>query len=381
VGRFRQQLVNLVALMIAIDLAAGVVALAARSDRAPAVTAAQRANAVPASAGASRHATGAQSGSVLAGGSFTRRRRSSSTARPTAEAAAGTIGTSGTNGTIGTSGTSGATGTKGFPPPSAAGTASLRPGTGATGGSSSSRTKPAAPAAGQPTTTAPSGSPIGSVPDEDTAGTVKPATGADAPPRSDTAPAPASTTATSAPAKATTPSYSSGVWTVVDDPTGDTVVDSSDSPQANPRADIVQTRAANTTKGVGFAVKVAQPGDPTRDPNWASAATLVLWEVDTSGDGKPDFEVEYFVEGGKLVAGVNRLGANGSQAACEAEAGYMSDSYVVGIDPACLGSPASLSFRANIYYATDPNNEKAAVIADVAPDAEGMAGPVRRTAA
>ena len=168
------------------------------------------------------------------------------------------------------------------------------------------------------------------------------------------------------------------MWTVIADATGDTVVDSSRAPQANARADMVQSRATNTTKGIGFAVKVAEPVDPTRDPTWTSAATFVLWEIDTSGDDKPDFELEYFFEGGKLIAGVSRVTSNGPQAACEAEAAYMSESYAVGIDPACLGSPASLSYRATVYYAVDPNNDDS--VTDVSPDG-GMSSPLRRTAA
>ena len=170
------------------------------------------------------------------------------------------------------------------------------------------------------------------------------------------------------------------MWTVIDDASGDTIVDDSGAGQANPRADIVQSRVTNTTKAIGFVVKVAQPVDPTRDPTWNSTATFVLWEVDTSGDGKPDFEIEYFVEGGKLIGGVSRLSGTGSQPACEAEAGYTSESYVVGIDPACLGSPASLSYRATVFYAADPANQNTASITDVAPDG-GLTGPVGRTAA
>lgn len=162
------------------------------------------------------------------------------------------------------------------------------------------------------------------------------------------------------------------------DATGDTVADSSRAPQGNARADMVESRATNTTKAIGFAVKVAEPVDPTRDPTWSSVATFVLWEIDTSGDDKPDFEVEYFLEGGKLIAGVSRVTANGPQAACEAEAGYMSESYVVGVDPACLGSPPSLSYRATVFYAIGPNTEES--ITDVSPDG-GMSTPLRRSAA
>jgi hypothetical protein len=53
---------------------------------------------------------------------------------------------------------------------------------------------------------------------------------------------------------------------------------------------------------------------------------------------------------------------------------------LVGVDPGCLGSPASLSYRASIYYGTDPKNENADVVTDVSPDG-AMSGQVPRTAA
>jgi hypothetical protein len=162
------------------------------------------------------------------------------------------------------------------------------------------------------------------------------------------------------------------------DAAGDTIVDSTQAPQASARADMVESRATNTAKAIGFAVKVADPVDPTRDPTWNSTATFVLWEIDTNGDDKPDFEVEYFLEGGKLVAGVSRVTPNGLQAACEAEAGFMSESYVVGIDPACLGAPAALSYRATVFYAVNATNDDS--ITDASPDG-GMSAPLRRTAA
>ena len=368
-GPFRQQLIHIVACLVAIDVAAGVVAIDARSNKHPAVTTGGRIeHAAPPAAGASDGGgAGARSGGVLAGGSFSKRRRSigQPTSGGSTEAAAATTGAT----------------APAVAPPSGAMPSSTRPPAVSTGGSSQSGTRrPTAPAAGQPATTPASGPAARSTAPAGTqspgqAGPVEegnPPTGA--------APAGTSTTPSSGPPKVSTPSTTSGVWTVIDDPTGDTFVDATRTPQANARADIVQSRGANTTKGIGLAVKVAQPADPTKDPTWASDATFVLWEVDTSGDGKPDFEIEYFVDGGKLIAGVNRVTSSGNQAACEAEAGYMSDNYMVGIDPGCLGTPASLSFRATVYYATDPGNQNADSITDVSPDG-GMSPPVRRTSA
>ena len=362
-GPFRQQLIRVVACLVAINLAIGVVALFARSDSpSTARLAAQSSNAAPPSTRPPGNATVTQSGGILSGGSFSKRRSSKGQTANTA-----------------------ATGTTAAAPSSTATAPSTRPPALSTRGSSPSKARPAAPAAGRSTTTAPSGPAGASTPPPSAATgqptpTGEPATGGDDAPPTGDAPADASTTPTSAPKKTQAPSTTSGVWTVTEDATGDTVIDDKGTAQANVRADIVQSRVANTTKAIGFAVKVAQPGDPLRDPNWASPATFVEWEVDTTGDGTPDFSVQYFVEGGKLVGGVYKAGNTAGQPACEAEAGYTSDSYLAGVDPGCLGSPTSLSYRASIYYTTDPKNENGDVITDASPDG-GMSGPVPRTAA
>jgi hypothetical protein len=366
VGRFREQLIHLVAVLVAVNLAAAVVALDARIDKGPSITSeARRASNAARSAGESGAATATLAGGVLTGGSLGQRRHSS-----------GQV----TTGAPQATGATGATGTTAPAPSPTVTNPPTRPPAASTAGSSPSRARSTAPTAGQPTTTATAGNRSAGPPPPPTA-TPAPSPAPDSPPSSSAPPADEPATGSTSPPKAATPSYSSGVWTVTDDPTGDTFLDdSSRAPQANPRADIVQSRATNTTKAIGLAVKVAQPADPTRDPTWNSTATFVLWEVDTNGDGNPDFEVEYFVEGGKLFAGVSRGSGNARQAACEAEAGYTSESYLVGIDPACLGSPASLSYRATVYYAADPNNQNSASITDVSPDG-GMTGPMRRSAA
>jgi hypothetical protein len=168
-------------------------------------------------------------------------------------------------------------------------------------------------------------------------------------------------------------------WLIVDDPAGDTIEDGSRNARTDGRADILKSAATNKAKGIVLTAQVAQRTDPTRDPNWASASTYMTWELDTNNDGAPDYEVQYFLEDGKLVAGVSRAGQSGGDSACQAEAGYKQDSYAVGIDPACIGSPAAFSYRVTIYYDPDPRNETAEVITDVSPDG-GMSPAVKRSA-
>lgn len=146
------------------------------------------------------------------------------------------------------------------------------------------------------------------------------------------------------------------------------------------RADIVRVVADYTARAVVLAAQVAQPVDPKQDPNWTSDRTYVSWLLDTNGDGVADFEVQYYLASGAPVADVSRAGDTSNTPLCSAEAGYTGDGYTVAVDPACLGGPASVSFRVTMYYATDPKNANSDVATDVSPDG-GLSGPISRPAA
>jgi hypothetical protein len=145
---------------------------------------------------------------------------------------------------------------------------------------------------------------------------------------------------------------------------------------AEGRADIVHSAVAYAPNAVLLTVQVRQPVDPRQDPNWASESTYLAWELDTNGDAKPDYDIQYFLDSGALVAGVSRVGDTDGAAACDAEAGYGPDGYTVAFAPECLGSP-SFSYRVSMYYDSDPKNENAPLVSDVAPDG-GLSRPVAR---
>ncbi len=189
------------------------------------------------------------------------------------------------------------------------------------------------------------------------------------PQRADGAPAPAS------PA----PAGSAVQPVLVDDPAGDTVVDGSGASRAEPAADIVSTRAAYQSGAIVLAVGVRQPSDPAQDPHWASDNTYLVWEIDTNGDGTPDFQVQYFLDSGAPVAGVSHPNDTDAASLCPTEAGYSAAGYTVAFDPACVGRPASFAYRVTIYYDTNPKNEDADVVTDVAPNG-GLSRPVARPA-
>jgi hypothetical protein len=264
---------------------------------------------------------------------------------------------------------------------------SARPATGASQttstapGRPSSTGAPRAPRTAPQPTTATTGAVTAPAPAHgpSTPTTAPAATSPDAPAAgNDPAPsAPPDSTGTVAPAKSAPPVSRDG-WLIIDDPAGDTIEDGSRNPRTDGRGDILKSAATNKAKGVVLTAQVAQRSDPTRDPNWASASTYMLWELDTNNDGAPDYEVQYFLEGGKLVAGVNRAGSD-SDSGCQAEAGYMQESYAVGIDPECIGAPAAFTYRVTIYYDPDPKDENAEVITDVSPDG-GMSPAIKRSA-
>lgn len=165
----------------------------------------------------------------------------------------------------------------------------------------------------------------------------------------------------------------------VGDPAGDTVVDGSKAPIGDPRSDIVRAGAAYGPEDVTFTMQVQQPNDPRTDERWAADSTYAQWQVDTNGDSVPDFEVQYYVVDRDNLGGrVTR--PDGGDPVCDGQrATYGTDGYTLTVDPACLGNPASLSYRATLYYDTDPADPDAAVATDAAPDGGGWSAPIRRS--
>jgi hypothetical protein len=164
----------------------------------------------------------------------------------------------------------------------------------------------------------------------------------------------------------------------VTDPAGDTFVDGTQKPITESRADIVRTGAAYGPGGLTFTMQVQTPTDPRQDKKWAGESTYALWAVDTTGDGNPDFEIQYYFDSGSLGASVDRPGdANGPSVCDVSAATYGPDGYSVTVDPACLGNPAAISYRATLYYDTNPKDDNADVASDIAPNG-GMSFPVAR---
>ncbi len=195
----------------------------------------------------------------------------------------------------------------------------------------------------------------------------------------DTAPGGSSGPAPSSPAGGNNSPIGAVTKFALDDRANDTVVEGTGKAKAESRADIVRSEAFYTKNSIIFTVQTREPVDPGKDPHWESDSTFITWELDTNDDGAVDYEVQFAFLDGTPISGVSRPGDTDGTSVCEAEAAYTAERYAVGFDPACAGLPASVAYRVRIQYDTDPKNEDADVVTDVAPDG-GMSRPVARPA-
>jgi hypothetical protein len=327
-------LIRLLSLFVALDLGAGVVALYARGGTASAAATRPRLAHAAKGTGAGGTDPGTDSGGILAGGSFRNRRGSGAPSTGTgvsgpSEPAGGNTATSG---------------------PRASNTTATAPAT--TERPTTSSSGPAASSTSPPTTAPRTTSPAGG------------------PPGSSKAPPGASS--------GTSGAGSDAGSVVVDDPAGDTVIDGTSETKPEGRADIVGSQAINRAGHVALSLRVAQPVDPKADARWKSDSTFIAWEVDTNGDGAPDYEIQFFRDDDSYGASVGRPGDAAGEPVCDAEASYGPDGYTVLFESRCLGDPASFSYRASIYYDTDPEDENADVLFDVTPNG-GLSRPVKRS--
>jgi hypothetical protein len=168
----------------------------------------------------------------------------------------------------------------------------------------------------------------------------------------------------------------------VTDATGDTLTDTIEDPIVAPMADIVATSADSRPEGVTLAFRVAQMADPMADRNWLSAFTSATWELDTSGDGKRDYIVDYYrdEETGVLTADLDKAGAGRPADECTAaKPGYSPEAgYTVTVDPKCLGGANAFTYRMSLEYTLDAEDPSADVATDSIPD-EGWSSSVAVT--
>jgi hypothetical protein len=161
----------------------------------------------------------------------------------------------------------------------------------------------------------------------------------------------------------------------VEDPAADTIDDTTQGPLAEARADIVSTSADYRADAITLTVRTRQANDPLGDANWASEYSFVEWVLDVTGDSRPDHSVQYYVKDGRHAGEIRPI--DGDELACTPKSsGYDPTSgFTVQFEPKCVGSPASFSYQAALFYDTAAADENAPAASDMVPD-RGFAGPV-----
>jgi hypothetical protein len=166
----------------------------------------------------------------------------------------------------------------------------------------------------------------------------------------------------------------------ITDNVADTIDDELGNVLSAAKADIVGATAEYRPEGITLGVRVRQPQDPAKDTNWFSDATFVWWELDTTGDDKPDYEPQFYADSdsGDLTGLVIRPGdAEEVPPVCDASSTRFSTDagYTMVIPPKCVGNPASFRYRAHIHYDTTRGDDNAPVATDVVPD-QGWTSPI-----
>jgi hypothetical protein len=158
----------------------------------------------------------------------------------------------------------------------------------------------------------------------------------------------------------------------VTDPQGDTRNDDTEAPMDVAEADIVRSWISADPRAIVLGLQVRKPTDPATHRAWMDGDSSAEWDLDVNGDSKPDFTAALSNEDGKLIGGVSRFDETDDDAddVCSAtRVGYAADTgYTVTVDPACIGSPSAVAYRAEFFFDTDPSNEASPEAADTSPD-------------
>jgi hypothetical protein len=182
----------------------------------------------------------------------------------------------------------------------------------------------------------------------------------------------------SAPAQAAGPA-------AVTDPAGDVINRETNAKLASAATDIVSTSVDSGAQGIVLTFKTQEMPNPATDPHWASPNTFVSWQVDSTGDGKVDDLIRFSLDRDdptKLVGDLTHWSGPGQPAKhCDVPAAFdPAVGYSLTVTNACMGNPASISYRVQLTYDTDPGAQKPPLAFDVVPD-QGLAGPVPIAAA
>ncbi|GGK22368.1 hypothetical protein GCM10010124_13550 [Pilimelia terevasa] len=159
----------------------------------------------------------------------------------------------------------------------------------------------------------------------------------------------------------------------VTDPAGDVYNDDDELVDA-PYADITNGDVKKSGANLVLTYKTAKQLSPAEDPNWESESSLTDFLIDTNGDNKEDFDVEYGLdEDGDIYADVYKLPASDTDApACTGNGDFVNGVHTITIPLSCIGNPAKAGYRVETMYDLDVNNTESLAGYDSVPD-EGFA--------
>ncbi|MGH9039514.1 MAG: hypothetical protein ACRDZ3_04715, partial [Acidimicrobiia bacterium] len=109
-----------------------------------------------------------------------------------------------------------------------------------------------------------------------------------------------------------------------------------DGDSTNPYADIISVGGTYTETAIAVSVNTVLAADPA----YWDDANVIIWEIDTNGDGVEDFSVFYDNTS-------NRVRRSSDFALmCYGTEGYDGDLYITAFSASCIGSPGSFRVRA-----------------------------------
>ncbi|HEV7535633.1 MAG TPA: hypothetical protein VGP90_08370, partial [Acidimicrobiia bacterium] len=161
----------------------------------------------------------------------------------------------------------------------------------------------------------------------------------------------------------------------VTDPTNDAnnLVDDNGGTTAvanEPRADITSATVTYQTGSIVLSAHTVQPVSPASDPAWGTSD--VTWFIDTNGDRKFDYSVEYGADAGSLYADIYNAAGTIVCAGGAVPSVAQDGSYVVTVQSKCFGSPANFNWGGRTEWAQGAKN-----VMDRFPDGDGnYFGPV-----
>src|SRR5206468_6258408 len=122
------------------------------------------------------------------------------------------------------------------------------------------------------------------------------------------------------------------------------------TPVANePRADITAISVNYQPGSMVLSAHTAQPVNPSGDPAWGTSD--VTWFIDTNGDKKFDYSIEYGADSGNLYADVYNAAGTIVCAGGAVPSLAQDGSYVVTVQSKCFNNPAAFNWGGRTEWA------------------------------